>query len=217
MELGMAKPCRASSHRPRARARLTPRPQAAGQQRTCVVCGAQAACTALMALEAEGTRRRGWACIRRSCLAEVGGGRIGAALRQAARVADDSPTEPQLHALATARIEQLLGLARRAGQLAWAAAEVEALADGASQAVLVVDDAPPRRRRRLAEVGTWPAQALARATGLANVVAVAIRPGRLHERAAYWLRLWYETAPDRLHDVPGPGQVCADAKRVEVG
>ena len=180
-------------------------PQAAGE-RSCASCRQRRPAVQLLCWR--GASRRIYACIGQACLRRLPGLEQGPALRQ----------------LAEERILQLIGLARRSGQLACgleatadslrraqtAAAEMrqdDEEEDEAGEAgrgrtspmpvILACESLPAKRLAHLPGAHIWPADKIERAAGLYEAVAVAIRPGRMATQAAYWLRLWYECAPQQ--------------------
>lgn len=112
---------------------------------------------------------------------------------------DDAPgLLGDLAALGQARFLGMLGLERRQGSLLLGADRVEeARLTGAAPQVYAAEDAAERTVRRLrkgGEVAVLPlsSEALGRAVGCGRAAALGIVSKRLGQRAAYWLRVWYE-------------------------
>lgn len=182
--------------------------------RSCVVCRAVRPPEALVALGvignevvlgARGGARGAHVCLDRECLETCGPKHLARAFRRAVHVT--TPLVELAHALAERKLYELVGLARRQGSLEIGVDRLEALVDDAQAAAqgvwIVAADISERSRRRLGErVRLFgDAERLGRASGLGRVGALRIGPGALAKQAAYWLQLWYETAPSGTNEV----------------
>jgi predicted RNA-binding protein YlxR (DUF448 family) len=193
------------------------------QTRTCVVCRARRPMSTLIrvarhdgavTLGGASTGGRGaHVCIARDCLRGLSGRCLARAFR-ASELAplDSSRVLRELHNLAQRRVLETIGLSRRIGILACGVDRLAVQPSAGDQSrqgssmgiVLVASDAADRSRRRLK--GAQPfvqAASIGQAAGQGPVGAVGIKPGRLAERAAYWLAVWYETHPPELDAAGG--------------
>lgn len=189
-------------------ARAGKRQLPAESQRSCVVCRCTRAPHELVALQVVGDRlalghrlrgRGAWVCLSRACLEQLTSRHAARAFRQAVSAPDTLLAEG--HALAERKVFELIGLARRQGALALGIERIEAAPVGAL--VLLAADLSERSRRHAgARAHVFAdAGALGRACGAGRVGALAITPGPLEKQAAYWLQLWYETAPIGQNEV----------------
>lgn len=134
-----------------------------------------------------------------------------------------------LAALGQARFLGMLGLERRQGSLLLGADRVdEARCMGATPVVYAANDAAERTVRRLRRGGELivlplSSEALGRAVGCARAAALGIVSQRLGQRAAYWLRVWYEAgrqsfgATARTNNIDNAaGERHSDDGRIEV-
>jgi predicted RNA-binding protein YlxR (DUF448 family) len=182
-----------------ARHRKTP---SQASRRQCIVCREACDPEALLQvglqtadLDPQAKRgRRAYVCIARACLLGLHGKSAARAFKGAVELDAPEHFEAQVHALAEARLFEIVGLARRAGELVGGVDRLASDPEDAFGLILVAEDAAERSLRRLSQHRAFgTAAALGRAAGTAPVAAIGIRPGRLAMQAAYWLRVWYET------------------------
>jgi hypothetical protein len=138
--------------------------------------------------------RRAYVCITRACLTGLHGKAAGKAFKGAVEVEAPEAWQTQLHALAQGRVLELVGLARRQGELLCGVERITSELPEDLGITLKACDAAGRSERRLPQAQSFvAAEVLGHAAGTAPVAAIGIRPGRLAMQAAYWLRVWYET------------------------
>ena len=146
--------------------------------------------------EAKTPRGRGsYVCVARACL-------VALAARAPASAAVGRPgLLAEVAQLGRSRFLGMLGLSRRQGTLLLGAEQVrEAQQQRLKVDAYAANDVAERTLHRLRQGGPLTplpltAQALGRAVGCQRAAAVGIVPGRLGQRAAYWLRVWYEAEP----------------------
>ena len=184
---------------------------AAASMRQCIVCRQSSSADDLMPVRATGleatnaaaasptTGRRAYVCINKGCLAGLQSKMLGRALRTDASHADLHDLEANLHSLSQKRLLELLGLARRHGDLLFGVDDLSELCrhepDLKEQGwvCIIASDLAERSRRKVQADAFVSASEMGRALGMGSVGAMGIRPGRLAKRAAYWFGVWYET------------------------
>lgn len=168
------------------------RASAADAQRQCTVCRSRKDSTALLQLAAPAdtaTARCAYVCVQRACLQASG--------------AKSQDTLQMFVALATRRLQETVGLARRAGAIVLGAARLGDYVQEQHQGavVLLANDAAARTANKLGTLARpvpLTCEVLGAAAGTRAVAAVQIQPGRFAVQAAYWQHLWYECRPEPL-------------------
>jgi predicted RNA-binding protein YlxR (DUF448 family) len=192
-----------------ARHRKTP---AEAPVRQCIVCRTSQAPEALLQVGLQATEldpaakpgRRAYVCIAKACLLGLHGKSAGRAFKGAVELDAPAHFEAQVHGLAETRLFEIVGLARRAGELVGGVDRLASEPEDAFGLIMVAEDASERAARRLSSHRAFGTTAtLGRAAGTAPVAAIGIRPGRLAMQAAYWLRVWYETHSRDGQDAAG--------------
>lgn len=208
--------------------------------RTCVVCREQLASShALRVALVDGHVALGpsqggrgvYVCLKRECLEALDAKQVSRALRQPVRGLEPDRLLADAHLLAAQRVLQTIGLARR---MAAADFGVEAIsarlsgeAGGGESPVLIV--APDLAERSIADLERAAARhelrchhfksgsELGQATGMGWLGAVLIGAGHLAHDAAYWLSVWYVTAPSMKQEaMSGPKAVATWEKASHV-
>jgi predicted RNA-binding protein YlxR (DUF448 family) len=173
-------------------------------ERTCVVCRAAKPTTDLLRLARDngvlvvrqkGAGRSAYVCVAEACLAALDDGAASRSFGAKTTVAPE--LVGQLHVLATQRVFEAIGLARRSGVLTLGADDVARLGDDDGEGVtLVASDVSLRNAAALPSAAVFAtASELGRACGAARVGVMHIAPGRLASLADYWLRVCYESRP----------------------
>ena len=124
-------------------------------------------------------------------------------------MAGDGQAGDALQARASQQIQQMIGLARRAGLVLLGAGALAREPLGRGGVVFAACDAAARTQRGLPDVAVpvpLTSEELGRAAGQKPVAALGMRAGRHALQAAYWQRVWYEGARDDSSRGSGKGQ-----------
>jgi hypothetical protein len=158
-------------------------------------------------------------CVRRSCIERVDNAVLSRALKTQVAPFEQALWRSTLSALAEKRVLEMVGLARRQGQLVVGVDDVVRVCKALGQkdaqdehqgldagsnlcdprldnegVVIVALDLSERSKRRLPNGAVFVTSGrLGQAVGMGTVGAMQILPGRLAEQAAHWLAVWYET------------------------
>ncbi len=182
------------------RASLTP---PAGVERTCVVTRRALPADALLPLALVGDQvvpgrapkgRGAYVAIERETLKSLDARVLSRAFRTHVASFDAEAFIRLCHEAAERKVLERVGLARGSGVLVLGVEAVAALPGGA--AVLLASDLADRSARKIEGNQFVTGESLGAAAGIGWVGAMAIPPGQLAKEASYWLRVWYETAPN---------------------
>jgi predicted RNA-binding protein YlxR (DUF448 family) len=168
--------------------------------RRCVVCRSERLAAKLVRLSQTGgvvhlapksSGRGAHVCARRGCLEQLTARHVSRALRERVEAVDVTSFMEAVHDVAEQRLLGTVGLARRQGSLRVGVEQRSV----AGELVIAASDLASRSVSQLGDEALrfLDGTALGRAAGMGWVGAMRIAPGRLADRAAYWLALWYET------------------------
>jgi predicted RNA-binding protein YlxR (DUF448 family)/ribosomal protein L7Ae-like RNA K-turn-binding protein len=184
-----------------------------GSMRTCVTCRQTrpqdellrlGVASGVVCVGRPGKGRSAYVCIDRQCMSHLAIKNLAQTLRCQVRFPDASLLAPNrsdtsgpavlmalVHMMAERRVLEVLGLARRSGELVIGSDHVEATDTGV---VILATDLSARTIRHTADGFQFlDCAAIGRALGLDRVGVAQIPGGRLARNARYWLNVWRET------------------------
>lgn len=181
-------------------ASLTP---PAGVERTCVVTRRALSPDALLPLALVGDEvvpgrapkgRGAYVAIDRDIMKSLDARVLSRAFRSRVERFDAQAFIRVCHEAAERKVLERVGLARRSGTLVLGTERVPSVPKGST--VLLAADLADRSLRKIEGNQFLAGESLGAAAGIGWVGAMAIPPGQLAKEASYWLRVWYETAPN---------------------
>ena len=143
--------------------------------------------------------RHAYVCLDGDCLHQISSKALSRSFKAPQSGLNGKTFVPRVHELAERRLLETIGLARRSGTLATG---TEAVLQGPPEAnacavILAASDLAERTERqakRMCAETFLGSERLGKAAGMGRVGIMKFEPGRLADRAAYWLRVWRATA-----------------------